>query len=170
MFADMVLALGLLLTTASQLRIPGSPIGPGELMLMFWLVITIGRALILLDFAASRAFGQLLSFWLLFAASLCLGTIVAIATNEAFDAQWFLHDVMAYPLVGAMICLAVAGRNAQARLDRVAWLFATVGSSSLAILAAGGQGLVPLPFDPWFWERFRGWSQIQINSRTFVEL
>jgi hypothetical protein len=159
MLADMFLALGLLLTTATQLRIPGSPIGPGELMLLFWLVIAIGRAVLLRDFAANRPFGQLLSFWLLFAASLCLGTIVAIASNEDLDAQWFLHDLMAYPLVGAVICLAVGGRNPQGHLERVAWLLATIGSSSLAILVAGAQGLVALPFDPWFWERFRGWSQ-----------
>ena len=50
MFADVLLALGLLLTTASQLRIPGSPIGPGELLLLFWLLISIGRGLLLRDF------------------------------------------------------------------------------------------------------------------------
>jgi hypothetical protein len=167
MFADLCLALGFLLTTATQLRIPGSPIGPGELLLTFWLVITIGRGLLLRDFASNRALGQLLSFWLLFAASLCIGTIVAISTDEAFDSQWFLHDAMAYPLVGMVACLTVAERNAQARLDRVAWLFATIGSSSLALVVAGGQGLVPLPFDPWFWERFRGWSQ---NPNQLAEL
>jgi hypothetical protein len=167
MFADLCLALGFLLTTATQLRIPGSPIGPGELLLTFWLVIAIGRGLLLRDFASNRALGQLLLFWLLFAASLCIGTIVAIATDEALDLQWFLHDAMAYPLVGMMVCLTVAGRNAQAHLDRVAWLFAALGSSSLALLVAAGQGQVPLTFDPWFWERFRGWSQ---NPNQLSEL
>ena len=174
MLADVSLALGLLLTTASQLRIPGSPIGPGELLLTFWLLISIGRGLLLRDFGSNRALGQLLLFWLLFATSLSIGSIVAILTNEAIDLEWFLHDAMAYPLVGAVICLAVARRNAQAHLDRVAWIFAIIGSSSLALLVAGGQGLVHVPFDPWFWERFRGWSQnpnqlsVLCGALTFV--
>jgi hypothetical protein len=109
----------------------------------------------------------LLLFWFLFAASLSVGTLVAILTDEAFDLQWFLHDALAYPLIGAVACVTVAGAQAQPHLDRVAWLFAVLGGISLAVLVVGGQALIPLPVDPWFWERFRGWSQ---NPNQLSEL
>jgi hypothetical protein len=165
MLADLSLALGFLLTTATQLRIPGSPIGPGELLLTFWLLITIGRGLLVCDLASNRALGQLLLFWLLFAASLCIGTIVAIATDEALDLQWFLHDAMAYPLVGMMVCLTVAGRNAQAHLDRVAWLFAALGSSSLQ-----GKDKFRSPSIRGSGSDFEAGHKIRINSRSCAPL
>jgi hypothetical protein len=40
---DVVLALGLLLTTASQLRVPGLPIGPGEVCLAIWILLMVFR-------------------------------------------------------------------------------------------------------------------------------
>ena len=42
---DALLALGLLLTTASQLRLSGLPVGPGELCLTAWLLLMLGREL-----------------------------------------------------------------------------------------------------------------------------
>ena len=44
-FVDTLLAFGLLLTTASQLRFGDLPIGPGELCLVTWLFLMLLRQL-----------------------------------------------------------------------------------------------------------------------------
>ena len=41
MIRDALLAVGLLLSTAHQLRVPGIPIGPGELCLAIWVVLAL---------------------------------------------------------------------------------------------------------------------------------
>ena len=40
---DVLLALGLLLSTATQLRPETVPLGPGEIGILLWLVITLAR-------------------------------------------------------------------------------------------------------------------------------
>jgi hypothetical protein len=40
---DALMAVGLLLTTATQLRLPGSPLGPGEVCLVIWIALTLIR-------------------------------------------------------------------------------------------------------------------------------
>ena len=167
MFADTILALGLLFSTATQLRIPGMPVGPGEVFLVGYLLMKIVRAAVRRDLQLNRPSIQLLSFWLLFAVSLSLGSIVALTTDEAIEAEWVLHDVMAYPLVAAVIWLTVSGPAAEIRINRIAWLFVVLGAISLACLVAAGEGVLPLPIEPWFWERFRGWSQ---NPNQLSEL
>lgn len=159
MLTDIVLALGLLLTTATQLRVGGTPFGFGEVCLLLWLFLMAIRNLPRRDLRLGPALTRLLAFWALLTLSLCIGTITAFATGEDYDSGLFLHDAMAYPLLAAVSCVSVIEPGAQARLNRVAWLLAVLGGLSLCILIAGGEGLVPLPVDPWFWERFRGWSQ-----------
>ena len=164
MFTNNLLALALLLTSASQLRLWG-PIGPGELLLVLWLSLVFMRGLLSGEIRMSYALGRLLIFWPLFAISLGVGTIVAFATGENFDPVWFLHDTMTYPLLATMTCLTAA--EPTAKLNRVAWSLAILGGIAFTILIAGGEGVIPLPFDPWFWERFRGWSQ---NPNQLSEL
>ena len=40
---DLLLVLGILLSTASQLRPAGAPIGPGEVCLVIWAALMLGR-------------------------------------------------------------------------------------------------------------------------------
>jgi hypothetical protein len=49
-----LLALGLLLTTASQLRVRGSPIGLGEIILVSWSIFVIMRGWLLREFQTKR--------------------------------------------------------------------------------------------------------------------
>lgn len=72
MLADALLALGMLMTTAAQLRLGGLPLGPGEACLVLWLVIMLMRE------AARRALSRLLTFWTIFAMSLCLGFLTGL--------------------------------------------------------------------------------------------
>lgn len=159
MITDIMLALGLVLTTASQLRLGDSPFGVGEACLVLWLALMAYHCLMCRVTAIGPALRRLLSFWGLFAISLSLGTMAGLVLGEKYDPTWFLHDTFAYPLLAAISCMSVIEPGAKTRLRRVAWFVATLSGVSMSLLIAGGYGLVPLPFDPWFWERFRGWSE-----------
>jgi O-antigen ligase len=66
---------------------------------------------------------------------------------------------MAYLLLAAVSCLSLVNSAAGPRLRRVAWLLISLGSVWLALQVGQAWELYPVPFaDPWFWERFRGWS------------
>jgi O-antigen ligase len=159
MVGDALLALGMLLATASQLRLGDLPIGPGELCLVIWVIVMLVRELDRLGRPLTPALSRLLLFWTVFAFSLSLGFLTGLFIGQQYDPRWVLHDVMAYPLLGAVSCLSVVDPGARPRLRRVSWLLITFGTASLALQIAAGWELVDIPLiQPWFWERFRGWS------------
>jgi O-antigen ligase len=159
MWGDALLALGLLLSTASQLRISGSPIGPGEICLVIWLFLMLGREVGRLGPPLTPALSRLLIFWLLFALGESLGAMTGFVIGDKHDPQWVLHDVMAYPLLAGVSCLSVVEPNAGPRLHRVAALLVVLGTTSLAVQLANAQGLFAMPpIDPWYWDRLRGAS------------
>ena len=159
MLADALLALGMLLATASQLRASDLPIGPGELCLVIWLVLISSRELIRFGPPLTPALSRLLLFWTVFAFSLSLGFLTELFVGRPYDPSWVLHDAMAYPLLAAVSCLSVVDPGARPRLRRVAWLLITFGTAGLAFQIAVGWDLIDFPLiQPWFWERFRGWS------------
>ena len=107
------------------------------------------------------ALSRLLAFWTIFAMSLCLGFWTGLLIGQLYDMRWVLHDVMAYPLLAAVSCMSIVDPGARQRLRRVSWLLITFGTASLALQVAAGWKLVDIPlFQPWYWERFRGWSAI----------
>ncbi len=156
---DVLFALGLLLSPASQLRLAGSAIGPGELCLLIWIVLTLGREAARLGPPLTPALSRLLVFWSLFAIAQSLGTLTAYVIGDEHDTQWFLHDVMAYPLLAAASCLSVIEPDAGPRLHRVAWLLSALGTPFLALQVANAWGLIDISsVDPWWWDQLRGWS------------
>ena len=156
---DLVLALGLVLSTASQLRLLGGAVGPGEACLMAWLGMALAREAGRLGPALTPVLSRLVAFWLVFAAALGVGMVVGLATEEIRDTDSAVHDAVSYILLAAVSCLCVVEPGAGARLRRVAWLFVACGTASLALLLANAWRLVPIPgVDPWFWERLQGWS------------
>lgn len=159
MMLDALFALGLLLSTASQLRPAGAAIGPGEICLVVWLTLTLFREAGRLGPRLTPALSQLLIFWLIFAFALSVGTLAGYAIGDAHDSSLFLHDVMAYPLLAAIACCSVIGRQAGPRLHRVAWLLVGLGTAALVIQVAGAWELFNIaPLEPWYWDRLRGWS------------
>jgi hypothetical protein len=159
MILDVLFALGLLLSTASQLRPQGAPIGPGEICLVVWLILTLFREAGRLGPRLTPALSRLLIFWSVFAFSLSLGTLAGYAIGDVHDSNLFLHDVMAYPLLAAVGCFSVIGREPGRRLHRVAWLFLGFGTAALVIQVAGAwEWLDIAPLEPWYWDRLRGWS------------
>jgi hypothetical protein len=158
MTTDVLLALGLLLSSASQLRIAGLPVGPGEVCLVIWLLLMLVGAVVRIGGPPPPAFTRMLIFWAVFGTALSVGTLTGLATGEDYDAVWFMHDAVAYLLLAAVSCLSVIDPASGLRLGRVAWLLASLGNALLALQLAGAWGLISVPIDPWFWERFRGWS------------
>lgn len=159
MTCDILLALGLLLSVATQLRPAGSPIGPGEVCLSIWLLLTLGRETLRFGAPLTPALSRLLTFWALFAVAQSLGLLNGLAIGDTRDWQWFLHDVMAYPLLAAVSCLSVVEPGAKRRLHRIAWFLITFGSASLSLQLVGAWGVINTPpIDPWYWDRLRGWS------------
>jgi O-antigen ligase len=156
---DVLLTLGLLLSTASQLRPVGIPVGPGEICLATWAFLRISGEVGRLGPALTPPLKKLLIFWLAFALAQCIGTMAGFVIGDRHDSELFVHDVVAYLLLAAVSCLSVVEPGANSRLHRVGWLLATLGSAWLALQVAFGWGLVDLgDFDSWEWERFRGLS------------
>ena len=156
---DTMFALGLLLSPSSQLRPRGFPIGPGELFLLVSVLLMLSREVARLGPPLTPALSRLLIFWALFTIALSIGTVAAFVIQDSHDSDWFLHDIVAYPLLAAVSCLSVFEPGAGPRLRRVAWLLVVLGTGSLALQLAEASGLVDVvSSDPWFWDRFRGWS------------
>jgi O-Antigen ligase len=155
---DVLLTLGLLLSsTASQLRPGDSPVGPGEICLAGWVLLMFFREVCRLGPPLTPPLSMLLIFWLVFTLAQCVGTMTGFALGDRHDSGLFMHDVLAYPLLAAVSCLSVVEPGAGSRLQRVAWLLATLGAAWLAVQVAVGWRWVDLgDFDTWEWERFRG--------------
>ncbi|MBN9561515.1 MAG: O-antigen ligase domain-containing protein [Alphaproteobacteria bacterium] len=155
---DVLLAIGLLLTTATQFRLPGSPFGPGEVFLVGWIAL-----MLIFDLGGytplTSAFRRLLTFWALFALAQSVGTLTGMMIGDQHDPSLFIHDVLAYPLVAALSCLSVIEPGAARRLRRCAEISTGLGAVCLVPQLMIGWDLISLPIlEPWFGDRLRGWS------------
>jgi len=158
MIGSMLLAVGLVLTTASQLRLPGLPLGLGEICLSLWLVYASLR-LLTEHISNPRALLGLVTFWVFFTLTLSLGTTLALVLDE-LDPETMLHDTFAYLLVAALSCLLVATMKSTAKLNQTLWFVVAFWNIAMAVQLAVGFGLISLSsVEPWFWDRFRGWSE-----------
>jgi hypothetical protein len=156
---DLLLVIGLLLSTASQLRPAGAPVGPGEVCLVAWIVLMFGEALQPAN-RLTPATSRLVIFWLLFGMAQSIGTLNALAIADVHDTSLFMHDVFAYPLLAVISIFSVSGPDASSRLHRAAWLLVSLGSAILAAQVAQAWELIGFgAIDPWYWDRMRGWSE-----------
>lgn len=159
MIGNALLALGVVLTTASQLRIPGMPLGPGELCLVLWLALASLRIIIHPHIANATAFFRIGAFWLCFTFVLSVGTCLALLRDQ-IDLDTMSHDAFAYVLMAAMTCLIIATLDAKTDTRRTAWFVIVFWNIAAVLQIAIGWQLVSLgSVDPWYWDRFRGWSE-----------
>lgn len=163
MILDGLLALGLLLSTATQFRLPGLPLGPGELLLVTWIAIVLADLVWRRSPPLTRPVSQLLLFWALFTFAQSMGLLAGLATEDFVDKGGALHTGMAYALVAILSLLLVV--LPAWRLNRIASTIAAFGAAAVTLLLAGGYGLLPMPvLDFWVWNRFIGWS---LNPNQF---
>lgn len=159
MISNLLLATGLVLTTASQLRLPGMPFGPGEICLLVWLMLASFRFTVQRRTLNPEAFFRIVMFWLCFALALSLGMCVAYLRRE-LDPAWVSHDAFAYLLMAGMSCLIIATMTADGDLRRAAWQIVLLWDAALLLQITFGLGLfTPAGIEPWYWDRFRGWSE-----------
>jgi O-Antigen ligase len=169
MIPDSLLALGLLLSTATQLRIGDMPFGPGELCLIAWLGLYLFPPAAGPAPASNAALSRVVAFWLILIVAESVGMIVGFATELFFDTAHIIHDVIAYCFLFILACVMARELADEPRRRRVTWLVALLGSASLSLQVIHAYGLIglPLPVEPWFYDRLRGWSN-DPNQLGFV--
>ena len=156
---EALLALGIVLSGASQFRIAGLPVGPGEACLMGWAAVRVSRVLFDRTPVPARADATILIFWAIVGIGQSVGLLAAMLTNVPIDWSTTLHDVTAYLLMALISGFSLSGvaiGDSLSRVARAVMVFATV---SLGLQIAAGWGLLPAPgTGPWYWDRFRGWA------------
>jgi hypothetical protein len=158
MIRDAILACGLVMAYATQLGVPGLPIGYTELFLTLWIVLSIGRALASGGLEATSALARFASFWLILTFTLGMGAIVGYLTKVLFLGP-MLHDTFAYMLLVGITCLSVAEPDAERRMRRVGWWVVAMANAGFAWQIGLAWGWVHQSgVDPWYWDRFCGWS------------
>ncbi len=159
MIRDALLATGVLFAAFTQLRLPGTPLGPGEICLFLWLAATAAAGVPNMTRALPPGLRQLAFFWVVFAFALCAGTMVAFVLEERNSKAHFLHDCIAYAMLAALSLLAVAQHDAARRLRRTSWFIVGLGSACLSLMLAQAAGIAALPgIDVWYYDRLAGWS------------
>jgi hypothetical protein len=154
-----LLAFGLALTTATQMRWPGIPLGIGEASLFLWLGLTLLRQFTGGPVLNHRALLRVGLFWVALTLALSVGTCVALLSNFLF-LESMLHDAEAYLMMAALSCLIITTMDADHALPETLWWLLTFWNIGLVLQIAAGWGLIALPsVDPWYWDRFRGWSE-----------
>ena len=157
---DILLALGLALTPATQLRMGGLPLGAGELVLSGWLFLAFTAQLGGGTLTVGPAFRAILIFWSALWLALSIGLVCGFALDLFQDLPAMLHDVFAYLLMMSLgMMLALEFGNADRRL-RVCGYFTGLGTALLLVQLAGGEGLSIFPgMQSWYFDRFQGWSE-----------
>jgi hypothetical protein len=174
MIGNALLALGIVLTTASQLRLPAVPLGFGELCLVLWLGLASLRLLATGRVSNPDAVLRIVAFWACFAFAMSIGTCLALFLNE-LEPITMLHDASALVLMVVFTCLIVATITANGEVRQAQWLLIAFWNIALVVQLALGWGIVSLPsVSPWYWDRFRGWAenpnQVALYCAVFTPL
>jgi O-antigen ligase len=152
-------AAGLTLTSATQLRIPGMPLGPGEALLAGWLAATV------LGLAWSRTVrrGPMLTlmggFWAVGFVALLAG-FLPVSPRVYEPTSWsIVHDLTSFVFTASIIVgFAAAGAEFE-RVRRAALLVLTLTVVPLCTLYLLAFSMPSLgPFDLWYGSRFVGWA------------
>jgi O-Antigen ligase len=158
MMRNGILAAGIVMSSASQIKVPGLPFGFGEILLFAWIGLTVVEMIVTGRAAGSPALTRLTFFWTALALLLSLGAIVGYMTTELYS-EHVLHDAEAYVLVALVTCLAAADPDAPRTLRQCAWLVIAFADLTFVPQVAQGWGVLGnFGLSPWYFDRFEGWS------------
>ena len=150
------IAIGIALTTASQLR-PGSiPVGIGEGMLVTWMLALLLKISITKRHLITPMTRGLLLFWSVI--FLCLAWGFWNALSIDFASPEFLHDLLAYIFVFLFGIALTISISSEAEMEKIVILL--ISFSAFTLL-----GILLIPaifpfFSPWeYGVRFKGWAQ-----------
>jgi hypothetical protein len=160
MIRNAILGAGVVLSSASQFRLPGLPIGMGEVCLALWIGLSLTRLIAGYPMVASAALTRMSVFWVVFALTLSIGACIGVLFDPQFNLGNMIHDAMAYLLIAFVTILVLVEPDSESRLRQAAWFVVIFGNIGLALQIAIGWGLLPQgSLEPWYWDRFRGWSE-----------
>jgi O-Antigen ligase len=160
MIRNALLGAGLVMSSASQFRIPGMPVGMGEICIALWIGLSVMRIVAGGRVSLSQPLIRIGAFWIVLTLALSIGAFFGLLTETLIDLDNLGHDATAYTLMALVTCLATAEPDGAARLRQVAWFMVAFGNIGFVIQIAMGWGLIPAGgVEPWYWDRFRGWSE-----------
>jgi O-antigen ligase len=153
-----LLPAGLVLSTATQLRVPGLPLGPGELVLALWLGLSVAMLAVqrrLVVQAHGRVF---VGFWLASCIAMAAGAVMSVYLG-VWNASGAPHDAAAFVFVALLVLVFAVNPLSQGQAERmVEWLFISAAVALCLLLAVAL--LVPRlgPVHLWYGVRFTGWA------------
>ena len=132
MILDSLLAFGVLLSTATQLRFGDTPFGPGEMCLAIWFGLFLCLQIRRPAPVPNAALTRVVTFWLILIVAESVGAIVGFATELFFDTTHMIHDVIAY-----FFLLDITGLIFLARESVITSDMLSLAAISLPITALG---------------------------------
>lgn len=152
--------VGLGLTTATQLRLQGMPLGAGETMLAAWAGFAACALLLRPRVADGPLLRRLVWFWLVGALAMAAGACVALLAYREPRNGSLVHDSMAFAFVASVLLLFVAPPGLPERVRRVMSVAIPLVVLPQAVLApAPFVGIPTRPVIPWTGIRYRGWAE-----------
>lgn len=165
---DALVALSMLLALETQLRTGDGPLGPGETLVLLWLLPVLVLELLRAPRFVPQPFWDVLRFWSALAVALSIGVVVAIVRDIVVDWSLVAHDIAAYVLLALLTCVLTVLPDASDRMHRILWMIVLFGAGLLLLQLANAAGWFTLGgIDPWYWDRMRGWSD---NPNQFALL
>jgi len=158
----------------TQLRV-NTAVGPGDVLIVLWIVPMLLLESASFQWKVSPEFWDLMRFWAVFAVGQSLGLVLTLARGAFSDWTLTLHDIFAYLLLIALTGLLTISPWSEMRLRRIQWITIVLGSALLLVQLAQAYGMITIrTIDPWYWDRFRGWSenpnQLAFNSLAIAIL
>lgn len=88
--------LGIVASTFTKLRVPGLPIGVGELVMVLSFLVSILQLIMGQVLLVSKNFGRMLIFWVITFLNLSVGIFWGDATIRFYGIESYGHDLSAY--------------------------------------------------------------------------
>lgn len=150
------LALGIILTTATQFRIPSIPIGAGEIMVFSWIVLVFVRVFISKFHLVTSSVKVMTIFWIFSFAALNLGALSSLLLGIPISFQ-FYHDTFAFLFAFIFSIAFLITVKRQRDLQKI--LLIAISFAIICLLI-----ILVLPSNSFViaWQddaRFLGWSQ-----------
>jgi O-antigen ligase len=150
-------AVGLVLTTATQLRPASSSAGLGELLLCGWVILSLMALVKHRRLDPSSLPKMLAAFWLIALSALAAGFILG---PPPISVPSVIHDGQAILFVVLVLFALVVPSGAALRCRRtVPWVLSLSLVPLFALWVAGLYSSAIGPLDLWYGYRFIGWAE-----------
>jgi O-antigen ligase len=149
-------AVGIVLTTATQLRRSSLPVGPGEVMLAIWILFIGIEIAIARHHSITPITKVFFWFWIASFTSLVLGLLSA--ESIGFTSLSVFHDTFAFAFVFSFSMVFLIRVSSNQDLTKILSLYISFAIVSLSILLIFPR-LIPF-FNVWYGgARFTAWSK-----------